>query len=119
MLYAIRNEEGRIISLSETFQSGAEVVDIKNKEVLEFLSINDDEFSAEEFLTKSDTAVSRIFEDLIDVLVGKNIIMFTDLPEMAQKKLLSRKLARNINKKTDESEPSVSQSFLIEDDETL
>lgn len=120
MLYAIRNEEGRIVSLSETHTSGAEAVDIKNKEVLEFLSINDDEFSAEEFLEQSDTAVARIFEDLVDVLISKNIIMFTDLPEMAQKKLLSRKLARNMNRpENDTITPQENHSFLIEDDETL
>lgn len=122
MLYAIRNEEGRIISLSETPQSGAEVVDIKNKEVLNFLSMNDEEFSAEEFLEQSDTSVARIFEDLIDVLIGKNIIMFTDLPEMAQKKLLSRKLARNINRKEEEEStnaPVNSGSFLIDDNDIL
>ena len=119
MLYAIRNTEGRIISLSETPQSGAEVVDIKNKEVLDFLSMNDEEFSAEEFLEQS--SVARIFEDLIDVLIGKNIIMFTDLPEMAQKKLLSRKLARNINRKEDENSEaeSSSSSFLIDDNDIL
>jgi hypothetical protein len=121
MLYAIRNTEGRIISLSETPQSGAEVVDIKNKEVLDFLSMNDEEFSAEEFLEQSDTSVARIFEDLIDVLIGRNIIMFTDLPEMAQKKLLSRKLARNINRKEDENSEaeSSSSSFLIDDNDIL
>lgn len=121
MLYAIRNNEGRITSLSETPQAGAEPVDIKNKEVLAFLSISDEEFSAEEFLEQSDTGVSRIFEDLIDVLVGKNIIMFTDLPEMAQQKLLSRKLARNINR-SDNPDAEVldtTTSILIDDNDTI
>ncbi|WP_415900454.1 hypothetical protein [Neptuniibacter sp. QD48_11] len=121
MLYAIRNEEGRIVSLSETPQAGAEAVDIKNKEVMDFLSINDEEFSAEEFLQQSDMAVARIFEDLVDVLINKNLILFTDLPPMAQKKLLGRKLARNINRGEGEPEQheEKSHSFLIEDDETL
>lgn len=121
MLYAIRNEEGRIISLSETPQAGAEAVDIKNKEVMEFLSINDEGFSAEEFLQQSDMAVARIFEDLVDVLISKNLIMFTDLPPMAQKKLLGRKLARNINRGDEgtEQQEEKSHSFLIGDDETL
>lgn len=121
MLYAIRNEEGRIVSLSETPQAGAETVDMKNKEVMDFLSINDEEFSAEEFLQQSDMAVARIFEDLVDVLISKNLIMFTDLPPMAQKKLLGRKLARNINRGEGETEQQEekSHSFLIGDDETL
>ncbi|WP_415888791.1 hypothetical protein ACMXYV_12425 [Neptuniibacter sp. SY11_33] len=121
MLYAIRNEEGRIVSLSETPQAGAEAVDIKNKEVMDFLSFNDEEFSAEEFLQQSDMAVARIFEDLVDVLINKNLILFTDLPPMAQKKLLGRKLARNINRGEGEAElqEEKSHSFLIGDDETL
>ena len=120
MLYAIRNDEGRIISLSETPQQGAEPVDIKNKEVLQFLSINDEEFSPEEFLEKSDTSVARIFEDLVDVLIHKNLILFTDLPEMAQQKLLSRRLARNINRaENPELDDMPSSSFLIDDDDTI
>ncbi|WP_286237408.1 hypothetical protein [Neptuniibacter halophilus] len=121
MLYAIRNDEGRIVSLSETLQPGAEPVDIKNREVLDFLSINDEEFSPEEFLARSDMAVARIFEDLVDVLIAKNLIMFTDLPEMAQKKLLSRKLARNIGRDDTDAvqQPENGHSFLIEDDEVF
>ena len=120
MLYAIRNNEGRIVSLSETYQEGAEPVDIKNKEVLQFLSINDEEFTPEEFLEKSDTGVARIFEDLVDVLIGKNLIMFTDLPEMAQQKLLSRRLARNINRSENPENPhDASNSFILNDDDTI
>lgn len=116
MLYAIRNESGRIVSLSETPQQDAEPVSIKDTEVLEFLSIEDDDFSATEFLEKSDTGVARILEDLIDVLISKNQILFTDLPEMAQKKLLGRKLARNYNNPEKESAPESQSTFLIDDD---
>ena len=119
MLYAIRNEQGRIISLSETPKQGAENVDIKNPEVLEFLSINDEEFTAEAFLEKSDTEVARIFEDLVDVLIHKGLIMFTDLPDQAQQKLLSRKLARNINRDETDPDPIARSSFFIDDGETL
>lgn len=120
MLYAIRNEEGRIVSLSETPQANADPVSIKDKEVLEFLSIETEDFSTDEFLEKSDTGVARIFEDLIDVLIEKNLIMFTDLPEMAQKKLLGRKFARNYNRpQSDGDEPASSSTFLIDDNEIL
>jgi hypothetical protein len=118
MLYAIRNQDGRIISLSETFQSGADPVSIKDKEVLEFLSIETDDFSAEEFLEKSDSGVSRILEDLIDVLITKNQILFTDLPEQAQKKLLGRKLARNYNNPSEQQAVDSSNNFL-DDNETI
>lgn len=119
MLYAIRNEEGRIVSLSETPQAGADQVSIKDKEVLDFLSIESEGFSTDTFLEQSDTGVARIFEDLVDVLIQKNLIMFTDLPEMAQKKLLGRKLARNYNRPGEAASSAQNNSFLIDDDETL
>lgn len=116
MLYAIRNEAGRIVSLSESLQTGAELVSIKDPEVLEFLSIEGKDFSAEEFLEQTDTSAARILEDLIDVLIKKNQILFTDLPEMAQKKLLGRKLARNYNNPAKEAQSEASSTFLIDDD---
>jgi len=116
MLYAIRNEAGRIVSLSETPQQGAEQVNLKDREVLDFLSIKSDDFSADEFLEKSDTGTARILEDLIDVLIGKNQILFTDLPEMAQKKLLGRKLARNYNNPQSEQLQELPSTFLSDDD---
>jgi hypothetical protein len=34
--------------------------------------------------------MARITEDLINVLIGKNIINFTDFPGQAQQKLIAR-----------------------------
>lgn len=116
MLYAIRNETGRIVSLSETPQQGAEQVNLKDPEVLEFLSIESDGFSVDEFLVQSDTNAARILEDLIDVLIKKNQILFTDLPDMAQKKLLGRKLARNYNNPESEQTREFQSTFLSDDD---
>jgi len=123
MLYAIRNTEGRIIGLTESARPGLKAVDVKNKEVLEFLSINDENFSAEEFLDHSDVGTVRIIEDMIDILIDKNLIMFTDFPLASQKKLLSRKLARNIIR-SESAQPEINTtetqqapSILIEDDE--
>ena len=40
----------------------------------------------------------RVIEDLVDVLIGKNVFNFTDLPRIAQKKLLNRRqLRRNLS----------------------
>ncbi|WP_342618638.1 hypothetical protein [Rhodoferax sp. GW822-FHT02A01] len=49
---------------------------------------------AEELLSQSDTAIARVLEDLIDVLITRGVIQFTDLPEAAQDKLLSRRQTR-------------------------
>jgi len=45
-------------------------------------------------LSRSDTSLVRVLEDLIDVLINRGVIQFTDLPEAAQAKLLERREAR-------------------------
>ena len=40
---------------------------------------------------QSDLALARVIEDLIEVLIDKKLIMFTDFPEGAQRKLLDRR----------------------------
>ncbi len=45
-------------------------------------------------LTKSDLAFIRVIEDLVDLLIAKNILTFTELPEKVREKILSRKDAR-------------------------
>ncbi len=46
-------------------------------------------------LAESDQALIRVIEDLIETLIGKNLIHFTDLPEAAQTKLLERRSLRH------------------------
>ena len=46
-------------------------------------------------LAQSDTELARVTEDLITVLVKKGVILFTDLPEAVQTKLLDREALRN------------------------
>lgn len=45
-------------------------------------------------LSQSDLALVRVIEDLIDTLIEKGLIQFTDLPSAAQAKLLSRRETR-------------------------
>lgn len=47
-----------------------------------------------EALSQSDAAIARVLEDLIDVLITRGVIQFTDLPAAAQTKLMSRREAR-------------------------
>ncbi len=44
--------------------------------------------------TESDAAYIRVVEDLIELLVDKRIIKFTDLPPMVQQKTRDRQKAR-------------------------
>lgn len=45
-------------------------------------------------LTETDIGLIRVIEDLIDILIEKNILMFTDLPVEAREKILFRKSTR-------------------------
>ena len=120
MLYALRNTQGRIVSLSETMQEGAEPADLKNPDVLAFLSVNDDTVTPDAYLGHSDLAIARIVEDLIELLVSRNLIIFTDLPDAAQRKLLTRKLARTlINQDEDDTDTDKdSNTSILSDDES-
>ncbi|MFV1923079.1 MAG: hypothetical protein ACMZ63_10825 [Methylotenera sp.] len=62
-------------------------------------------------LSSSDAGLARVTEDLIAVLVRKGTILFTDLPETVQTKLLAREALRS-----QLGEQSVSP---LSDDETL
>lgn len=125
MLYAKRNADGRIIGLSDTFSEEADVVDINHPEVKDFLSIHNDDFKPNNYLDESDLAVARILDDLVDLLVKKNIIMFTELPDQAQRKLLSRRVVRSLiqesktDQKEDNSQPTASNNSFLSDDESI
>jgi hypothetical protein len=47
-----------------------------------------------EALSQSDTGLARVLEDVIDVLINRGVIQFTDLPDQAQLKLLERRQTR-------------------------
>ena len=53
----------------------------------------------------------RIVEDLIELLIQKNLIMFTDLPNAAQQKILMRNQIRSVFQPGD--------PLLVDDDELL
>ncbi len=45
-------------------------------------------------LSSSDAGLARVTEDLIELLIARGVIRFTDLPLAAQNKLLERKETR-------------------------
>jgi hypothetical protein len=60
----------------------------------EELDPSDETSSSVDALSQSDAAIARVLEDLIDVLINKGVIQFTDLPEAAQTKLMTRRQTR-------------------------
>jgi len=96
MIYVERDPEGRIIALHNSKGKNAtEKRALTDQEVLEFLEKNEDTDTRVTLLSLSDLGMIRVIDDVVDVLVTKNIIKFTDLPEEAQEKLLNRKQVRS------------------------
>jgi hypothetical protein len=97
MLYVERDKDGKIIALHKSPDPNAgEKKSIMDEEILDFLNKNVDTDPELQFLALSDVGIIRILEDLIDVLIRKNLILFTDLPEDAQAKIRERKRVRAI-----------------------
>ncbi|WP_334155159.1 hypothetical protein [Tepidimonas sp.] len=49
---------------------------------------------ARQLLASTDQELARIAEDLIDILIARGVIQFTDFPAEAQAKLLQRRQTR-------------------------
>jgi hypothetical protein len=46
-------------------------------------------------MRRSDLEMIRVYEDLIDILISKRIVVLTDFPTAAQEKLVRRKRLRS------------------------
>jgi len=107
MLYVERDDNGNIIGLHRTPDPKAdEQKSIMDEEILAFLNKNVDTDPWVQLLSLSDIGIIRILEDLIDLLIRKNVILFTDLPEEAQSKIRERKKVR---------ERIAPQDFMVDD----
>jgi hypothetical protein len=91
MLYAKRNAEGAIESLSCAAVAGGEALPADHPDVLAFLREAGGE---QEAFSTLDASLVRVLEDLVDVLIHRNVIRITDLPPEAQQKLFERKRFR-------------------------
>ncbi|UDM08405.1 tryptophan synthase subunit beta like protein [Halomonas sp. NyZ770] len=95
MLYIKRNEEGEIVMLSkEPSPECNDTVEGDSPEVLAFLA--GQVGGASQFIA-SDLAFVRVVEDLLEVLLAKGVLSFTDLPAAAQSKVMERKSLRAKN----------------------
>ena len=91
MPYVTRDQNGRIAAVHATQSAEAtEKLAPGDPDLIEFLGRTGDSAGLQDALFVSDLELVRVLEDLITVLIDKRIIMLTDLPKAAQKKLASR-----------------------------
>ena len=93
-----RNAEGRIVALTRQTLSPQRIVmgnwqavSAADPEVEAFVQ---DVTSRADALSQTDIGLARVLEDLIEVLITRGLLQFTDLPEAAQTKLLERRQTR-------------------------
>jgi len=97
MPYVIRDASGRISGIFDQAEVGiAEEIDANDPELLRFLSDHGlaTPDSAKQVLEESDRKMIRLVDDLIALLIEKDLIKFTDLPAAAGEKYLQRQVAR-------------------------
>ena len=99
LLMCHRDGRGRIdaltrqaLSAREAINGAWEPVAADDPEVASFL--RDTAPREADGLSQSDIAMARVLEDLIDTLMERGLIQFTDLPAAAQAKLLARREKR-------------------------
>lgn len=106
MPYVMRDHQGRIFSVhQDSSVPGSELVPPDNPELIAFLYAGEAAAKAE--LAALDLSFIRVIEDVIDILVQRNLILFTELPPVVQEKLNKRRLVRNSNTTLDFSDDIV------------
>ncbi len=95
MAYVKRDSEGNIIAVFDAPQADAEeYLSINSEELIVFLRDSENAEDARAALSVSDMALIRVLEDLINTLIDKEVILFTDLPAAAREKLANREKIR-------------------------
>ena len=95
MFYAERNADGTIIAVKKADEPSGKK-EITPSELMDFLTQKTSPpLPFTQVLSYLDNEMVRVLDDLIDLLVQKNIIVLTDLPEDARKKLFNRKAVRH------------------------
>ena len=117
MPFVGRDGDGRInaVSVQANIACGEQLSE-NNGELLEYLrqldipAVAEVDSETEATLIRSDLDLVRVMEDLANVLIEKNVICFTDLPYVAQQKIIRRRDIRE----SIQQDPS-----LIDDDQSL
>lgn len=101
MSYIKRNTQGEIVAVSvEALEGFTEVTDVDLEEAAAFTeaAVGSERHSFEQ----TDLEFVRVLEDLIELMMSKNLIQFTELPEASQTKMLARqKLRRKLKSHLD------------------
>jgi len=93
MPFVQRDASGEIIAVSGARTTACtEAVAVSDPALQRFLGALAD---GQDTLHASDQDLVRVLEDLVDLLVAKGVILFTELPSSAQQKIMQRQRLRS------------------------
>ncbi|WP_020183990.1 MULTISPECIES: hypothetical protein [unclassified Methylotenera] len=108
MAYVLRNDQGNIIAASSTVQVETNWQFLENKHP-DYIAFIEAELKQHAAFRESDIQLARVLEDLIEILIERNLIQFTDFPSAAQKRLNDRQSMRSKNR----------LSMIVEDEDEM
>lgn len=91
-MYIKRDTTGSITAAS--LKSGGETAEFIADDAPELLEFMENKPEPHQSLEDTDQQMARVMEDVIYLLIDKGIVQFTELPTVAQEKLLSRRSDR-------------------------
>jgi hypothetical protein len=109
MLYVKWGTDETLEDFSFVPKPGYESATLSDPRVQAWLKDEANQHKIDAVLEQMDLEMVRVVEDLIDILTDKGLILFTDLPEVVQNKILFKRSLRS----------SVQPSLLHESDDEL
>jgi hypothetical protein len=94
MPYVMKGADGQITAVSAIAVDavGWEFIEGNSEDYVEFLQTA---LAQHDPFRESDIHLARVLEDLISLLIKRNIIQFTDFPSAAQRRLTERQMLRD------------------------
>lgn len=94
MPYVLRDADGSILAVARQQPDDGGDWQPVDAQAADYLRYLEETMAQADRFRESDIHLARVLEDLIDVLIERDVIRFTDLPEAARKRLLSRQALR-------------------------
>ena len=95
MRYVARDTSGNIRKVvTHPEDDATEGIFKENPELIGLLTEGGSHAALRAYLASSDAELLRVLEDLVNVLIGKGMLLLTDFPEPAQEKLMRRASVR-------------------------
>ncbi len=94
MVYVERDAQGHLLRVEQHPFEGSEHIAVESEELQTWLKMREEVKARLDSLNATDLELVRVLEDVVNVLVDRGVIQYTDLPQAAREKLDQRAVAR-------------------------